>query len=315
MKEKSILIITGPTAVGKSDIASKLAQLIPVEIVNADVGQMYQPLTIGTAKPDWKNEPVAHHGFDLLDRPEHYTVVAYKKYIESMCQEIWARNKTPLLVGGSLFYIKSLFFPPREQLIVNTPLPLPENQSWDTLYAHDPERARTIHPHDTYRIKRAFDLWSSTGGTRPSTLTLSFKPIAHASILFLTRSNEQLYKRINERVVSMFKQGFLQEVTALQNTEWEEFLLKKKFIGYDDSLLYVQKKFSGSQDLLVQTIQQKTRHYAKRQKTFWRMLEAKLAISHDAQYKVKTKTFDLTTYDDDLYSNNLMEHIRNYVQE
>lgn len=314
MEKKSIFIITGPTAVGKSEIACNLARFIPVEIINADIGQMYQPLTIGTAKPDWKHEQVPHHGFDLFDKPELYTVVAYRKYIESMCQDLWARNKIPLLVGGSLFYIKSLFFPPCEQPIAAAQLSLPEVQDWDALYARDPERARMIHPHDTYRIKRALELWSSTG-RQPSTLTQPFAPLANAHLVWFTRSNEQLYDRINARVISMFDQGFLHEVERLQNTDWQDFLHKKKFIGYDDSLLYVQKKFPGSKDRLVNTIQQKTRHYAKRQKTFWRMLEAKLALSHDAQYKVRTKTFDLTTYDNDLYSNKLMDDILNYVQK
>lgn len=316
MEKKSILILTGPTAVGKSDIACHIAQTIPVEIVNADVGQMYQPLTIGTAKPDWQNSPITHHGFDILEKPEQYTVVAYKKYVESICQEIWARNKTPLFVGGSLFYIKSLFFPPLEQSVSTTKHELPKDQSWQALYTCDPLRARAIHPNDTYRIQRAFELLiNSKDGVKPSQLPLSFKPFTNTSILFLTRNNEDLYARINERVVAMFNQGFLKEVEALQNSPWESFLHKKKLIGYDDCLAYLQQKLPRSQEPLIQTIQQKTRHYAKRQKTFWRMLEAKLATSFDLQYKVKTRTFDLTTYDNDLYSSNLMEHIKKYIHE
>ena len=109
-KQKSIIFIYGPTAVGKSDYAVGLADVAPIEIVNCDVGQLYTPLFIGTAKPDWKNEKVPHHLFDVIDEPRDYTVIEYKKALLSVCNEIWARGATPVVVGGSGFYIKSLFW-------------------------------------------------------------------------------------------------------------------------------------------------------------------------------------------------------------
>ena len=108
-------IITGPTGVGKTDFVLKLADHLPIEIINADVGQFYAPLNIGTAKPDWRHEHVPHHLFDILDEPRSMTVIQYRTLAHSLIQECWARNTIPFFVGGSFFYIQSLLFPPREQ--------------------------------------------------------------------------------------------------------------------------------------------------------------------------------------------------------
>ena len=112
LAKPSVIIVYGPTGVGKTDFALKIAECLPVEIINMDVGQLYTPLSIGTAKPDMRTVPVAHHGFNVLSEPEHFTVVAYRTLCEQLIKDIWSRGKVPVLVGGSGFYLKSLFFPP-----------------------------------------------------------------------------------------------------------------------------------------------------------------------------------------------------------
>jgi tRNA dimethylallyltransferase len=304
-KTKALFIITGPTGVGKTDVALDLASRLPIEIINADSGQFYKPLTIGTAKPAWHLSPIPHHGFDILTEPILYTVVEYRAYVEQLCNEIWGRGKIPLLVGGSLFYIQSLFFPPRARQISTQ---CPEvDPSWDALYAIDPLRAQAIHPHDTYRIARALTLWQTTA-CKPSSLSLVYEPWCYANLIFLTRQKELLYQRINERVIQMFEQGFVNEVLPLQDTAWEPFLQQKKFIGYDDILAYLR---NGSHDIqqqqeLITRIQKKTRHYAKRQHTFWRGLCQRIAQADGSTQKVTATTIDLTTYDYDLYINDLL---------
>ena len=108
------IVIAGPTGVGKSDFALQLAQQLsfPVELINADMGQLYTPLSLGTAKPDYKHEPVVHHLFDCLDEPRDYTVHEFRQAVVQVMQELWARGVVPLIVGGSSFYVQSLFFPP-----------------------------------------------------------------------------------------------------------------------------------------------------------------------------------------------------------
>jgi tRNA dimethylallyltransferase len=106
---KYLIIIAGPTAVGKTSLSIQLAKKLNCDIISADSRQIYKEISIGTAKPDWKNEKIPHHLFDVLDEPRDYTVVEYKKALLTICEEIWARGAIPVVVGGSGFYIKSLF--------------------------------------------------------------------------------------------------------------------------------------------------------------------------------------------------------------
>src|SRR5260221_12969282 len=106
-----MLVLYGPTGVGKTDLALALAEHIPVEIINMDVGQFYTPLSIGTAKPDWKHSTVAHHLFDIIDAPAHCTVTEYRSLVYKKIQEIRERGRLPILVGGSGFYLHVLLFP------------------------------------------------------------------------------------------------------------------------------------------------------------------------------------------------------------
>ena len=108
----NVLIISGPTASGKTNLSEKIAQEFDGEIINADVGQFYVPLSIGTAKPDWKNSPLKQHLFDIIDEPVNFNVSRYRELVFDKVNEIWAQNAIPILVGGSGFYLKSLFQAP-----------------------------------------------------------------------------------------------------------------------------------------------------------------------------------------------------------
>ncbi|BDC34561.1 tRNA dimethylallyltransferase [Candidatus Dependentiae bacterium Noda2021] len=268
-----MIIIYGPTASGKTDFADQLAQYLPSEIINMDMGQCYQPLAIGTAKPEWKTKPVAHHGFDIITEPVNYTVAQYRSFIQQKIEEIIAKGKVPILVGGSGFYLKSLLFPPVELPSVEPTeqeYPEPEKR-WDLLNAIDPERAAQLHPHDVYRVTRALDIWYQTG-KKPSTLAPLFNPVQSFLLLNLTRDRLDLNSRINARTHLMIEQGWIQEVQSLMNTSWQSFLQDKKIIGYDDIITYLSSSHS-SKSWLISEIQKKTRHYAKRQLVFAAGLE------------------------------------------
>ena len=268
-----IFILYGPTGVGKTAFVEMLAREIPAEIVNIDMGQMYVPLTIGTAKPDWKNAMPQHHMFDVIDKPEHFTVVAYRDKLTKIINTIWSQGKLPILVGGSTFYVNSLFFPPRSLPPISKHVHT--GNLWEKLHEIDPERAAQIHPTDTYRLERALDIWQSTG-KKPSLFSPAFNPIADFYLLCLTRDREDLVERIDDRALEMLDAGWIDEVKKLQGTEWERFIIEKKIIGYDDILIYLKNPTPETYDQLVVTIQIKTRAYAKRQMTFWRMLEKKI---------------------------------------
>src|ERR1700679_544548 len=138
-----LIIIYGPTAVGKTECADLLAAKFPIEIINMDVGQLYVPLSIGTAKPDWKTSPIAHHLFDYLDKPVSWSVTDYRATVLEVIKQIRARGNTPVLVGGSSFYLTSLLFPPSQPSLKQPVPPLPEatSDAWQLLLSIDPERA------------------------------------------------------------------------------------------------------------------------------------------------------------------------------
>lgn len=268
--QRCIVVITGPTGVGKSDVALALAQRHGAEIVNADMGQCYVPLSIGTAKPDWRAMPVPHHLFDIVEQPQHLAAGQYRQRVVTTVHAIWQRDRLPIIVGGSGFYVKSLFFPPRAGLEPHRDVVIKSTETsaaglWQQLYDIDPARAGLIGKNDTYRIQRALAIWESTG-TLPSQYAPIFEPPASFHCWVLMRDRDDLYRRIDQRVIAMLERGWCQEVEQLRGTAWEPFIRLKKFIGYDVILDHLNGDIS--RDLMTISIQQKTRNYAKRQMTF-----------------------------------------------
>lgn len=305
------LILFGPTGVGKTDVALELAHHLPSEIVNIDVGQFYTPLSIGTAKPDCRAGPVPHHLFDIIDKPVDFTVKAYRERFDKIIKGIWQRDHLPMAVGGSCFYVQALFFPPRagESLDEKCYQEYDNEQLWYKLHEIDPERAKQIHPHDTYRIKRALVIWHATG-KKPSAFIPTYEPPADYTLICLTRDREQLYQRIDERTKAMIKEGWIEEVKPLVGTAWEVFLRKKNLIGYPELFDYLE----GKRDLneTIALIQQETRNYAKRQLIFWRRLEKQLRAQSLSPYTHIEKV-NLTSIDIGLYIKQLSEQIRSLI--
>lgn len=307
----AFLVITGPTASGKTAFATQLTQRLaiekcPIEIINCDVGQFYTPLSIGTAKPDLSPDKIGvpHHLFNLVSTPESFSAAAYRKQAVACVQEIWARNALPVFVGGSLFYIKALFFPPQEieeqapdlNPDLNTEAAIETSILWDKLYQIDAARALAIDKNDRYRIVRALTLWQRTGRL-PSSCAPVFSPIGEqACVIAVTHDREILNARINARVCQMFDQGLRQEVAGL-GPEWREFLSKKKLIGYHELLGLSENHDENHDENVVETIQQNTRAYAKRQMTFLRAFLGTLG----AIEAVSVIKADLTLSDDYLY--------------
>jgi tRNA dimethylallyltransferase len=263
---KRFIVITGPTAVGKTDIAYELDPFLPCEIVNADVGQMYLPLTIGTAKPDIREHAIPHHLFNILREPINFTVQQYRQSLLAVMQEIWQRNKIPVIVGGSGFYIKSIFYPPASDNFSQSEL---VGGSWQELQAVDPKRAAQLHPNDQYRIDRALQIWRTTGKP-PSDFVPALMPPAPFHCYVLIRDRNELYQRIDERVGKMMHAGWIEETKSLLGTPWEQFLIKKKIIGYDIIIDYLHERMSYER--MVEVIAQQTRNYAKRQLTLFRSM-------------------------------------------
>ncbi len=309
-----MLIIYGPTAVGKTELANELAQQMSAEIINMDVGQFYAPLTIGTAKPDWRNAKVPHHLFDIIDEPRNCTVAEYRTLVSETLEKVWGNKALPILVGGSGFYLKSLFFPPLVQVRVKRDYPT-DVDLWQLLYDIDPERAAEIDRHDIYRIKRALDIWYATG-EKPSAYQPQYDPLAPAIIINVTRERQELRKRIDTRVIEMIEAGWVDEVAQLQETEWKAFIQEKKIIGYNELFEYLAaKKTAKKLEQVVRKIQARTRQYAKRQITFWRMLERALRqAAQSVDTPVTVESVNLTSIDLHLYIKQLQEILPKMVK-
>jgi len=320
LNKKISILISGPTATGKTDFAINLAASLPIEIVNADIGSFYTQLTIGTAKPAWKNSSIRHHFFDVINDTSSWTAPQFREKLEIVLQEIWSRGNIPVIVGGSAFYIQSFFYKnhtlimPTSELIQSL-----EEQSADILWKQlnkiDPIRAANIDPHDHYRLVRALAIWH-TQGQKPSDFTPTFEPLSPFYFLTLTRDRDQLYAMINQRVKSMMQAGWLQEVEQLaKDAQWSDFFSKKKMIGYDLLLDYLQVDVQHK-DLkkTIDTIAQLTRNYAKRQITFLKKLQIKVQESMQTNEKYQEWHYQidecsLTLCDLSLYIKQLSDFI------
>ena len=313
--KKYVVIVSGATATGKSDFACKLAEELNGEIINADIGSFYTPLTIGTAKPDWRKEKHPHHLFDILDTPENFTVVQFRARVIELLEQIWQRGHVPIIVGGSAFYIKSLFFKQHDIVGTETWVQQMEEQNisslnlWTQLHEVDPDRAAKIHPQDSYRLIRALAIFKATG-QKPSEFEQIFDPIAPFYFITCARDRKELYNKIDGRVQEMLKLGWLQEVERLVGTDWQTFLYKKKLIGYDDLLLHQQYPDRATMGEVVAIISQKTRNYAKRQIIFLNKLQRDVVSALQTTHSVgSVEEINLTLCDVGLYIKGLSHRI------
>ena len=317
---KLFVIITGPTAVGKTALVEQLAQeaCFKLAVINGDMGQLYTSLSIGTAKPDLANQPVDHYLFNILDKPSNFTAHDYRKAVQIYLEKLWDAQTLPVIVGGSGFYLKSLFFAPRSTELSHNSTQraqdfsaLSTQQLWQCLYTHDPKRAEDIHPHDRYRIMRALTLYTTTG-LLPSTLTPVYAPVGQALIIYITRERQDLHPRIDKRVHEMFDAGWLEEVRSLPEG-WYNFLQEKKIIGYSEIQEYLIKKEPENSTRLNELrahIAQRTKAYAKRQQTFWRSFKKQLCQADQKQKMHEIREINLTFENLALYTKQLEQQIR-----
>ena len=276
----NILIIAGPTAVGKTDASILLAQDLRAEIVSADSMQIYRGMDIGTAKPtEEQRRRVYHHMIDIVEPDQPYSVGDYLRDARSAIDGIIASGGVPLVVGGTGLYIRALtrglFHGPPADLELRERLLQREAEAEPgTLYADlvkvDPEAAFKIHPNDLRRTVRALEVYylrdrklsefqrDHAFGDRPYRFRL----------LFLVRSRSELYPRIEKRVDSMLDQGLEAEVKTLMDRGYSPDLISMQGLGYKHFLAH----FLGrtSRDEAVALLKRDTRRYAKRQFTWFR---------------------------------------------
>lgn len=223
-----VIVITGPTATGKSDLAIRLAKKINGEIISADSMQIYKGMDIGTAKIKNKQE-IKHYMIDIVSPEKRYNVSEYKKEAENCIQKIINRKKTPIIVGGTGLYIDSLIYgidfqeegidlEYREKLNKIVKLKGLE-ELYKMAFKIDPEATTKISSNDSKRIIRILEIYKKTGKTKTIQEIESRKnPLKYEYIVFaLNMERDELYNRINKRVDKMIENGLIEEVEFLSN--------------------------------------------------------------------------------------------------
>jgi len=282
MKKSDVLVITGPTATGKTALSICLAKRLGGEIVGADSMQIYKGMDIGTAKPTMEErEGIPHHMIDVVLPSEPYSAYEYVRRGTEIVDDIRKRGKLPIITGGTGLYIDSLirsrtFAPlPQDGQLRSELRQRFDNEGGDALHRQlaeiDPLAAQKIHPNDPRRMIRALEVYALTG-----------KPIsAHnleeqrvppryraRKVALMTKDRQTLYDRINKRVDLMMEQGLLQEVEGLLATGIDEHATAMQAIGYKE--LAAALRGDMSIDEAVEKIKQESRRYAKRQLSWLR---------------------------------------------
>ncbi len=282
-KEKSpLLILTGPTAAGKTALSLTLAKALNGEIISADSMQVYRGMDIGTAKlPLSKREGIPHHLIDVLDPQEPFDVFRFQKLALAAIKEVQGRHHLPILTGGTGFYIQALLkgvefsSDSGENSVLRRQLWLQaEEEGPMALYLRlkqvDPDSAARIPPQNLKRMIRALEYYLQTGEqiSLHNQQQQQKEPIFQALYVVLTMPREMLYTRINQRVDSMMEQGLTNEVKNLCEMGLTGEETSMKGIGYKEILDYLQNRCPLQE--AVENIKKNTRHFAKRQLTWFR---------------------------------------------
>ena len=279
-----VLTVVGPTAVGKTAVSLALARSLGGEIVSADSRQIYREMDIGTAKPTAdERRLVRHHLIDIIDPSETYDAVRFAADAEKAMVDIIARGATPLVVGGTGFYVASLF-----QGLFEGPGRDPELRAGLTeraasegvrvlhqeLKEVDPEAAKRIHVNDSFRVIRALEVYATTGRSLSKWQEEPVRAAAFsARYVRLTLSREPLYERIDRRVDAMMANGLLEEIEALVSRGvLSSDMPAASAVGYRE-LLPIVERGEGSTTDAVSLIKRNSRRYAKRQMTWLRSIE------------------------------------------
>ena len=277
----TVIIIVGPTCSGKTILSLKLAKLIPSEIVSADSRQIYKQLNIGTAKPsDEELKFVPHHLIDILDPSENYDASQFENDAEIIIDQIIKKNKTPIVVGGSGLYIKALIDgivdtadkdeEYRKELLQNRK-EFGNEYLFEELKKVDPVSAAKMLPQNWKRVTRALEVLHTTGEPiwehhKNQSSKKQKKYIFNQFGLNWERSI--LYKNINMRVDEMIRNGLVDEVKNLLNSEYDKNLNSLNTLGYKEIIQYQAGEITLER--AIELIKRNTRHYAKRQLTWFR---------------------------------------------
>ncbi len=281
MRKRPLIVLTGPTAVGKTKLSIALAKAINGEIISADSMQVYRHMDIGSAKITVEEmQDVPHHLIDVLDPTEDFNVVIFQQKCRECMEAIYERGHIPILTGGTGFYIQAILknvdFTENEE---DTPFrrqleELAKKEGAQVLHEMlrkvDPKSAEAIHQNNVKRTIRALEFYQLTGQKiSDHNEKEKEKESAYDSCYFvLNDERSRLYERIDQRVDEMLKQGLVAEVESLRNLGCKKGMVSMQGLGYKEILSFLEGEITLEE--AVYLIKRDTRHFAKRQLTWFR---------------------------------------------
>lgn len=290
--KKDLFILAGPTAVGKTDISINLAKKLNGEIISADSMQIYKYMDIGSAKiTEDEKQGIKHYAIDFVHPSKPFTVVDFKEEATKAIDTITDHNKIPMVVGGTGFYIDSLIF---NFDFANTHKDESYREHLKKLadekgneYVHsllkdiDKDSYTKLYPNDLKRVIRALEVYKTTGKTISEFASQQDRYNIPYNVYYfvLTMDRAELYERINKRVDIMIEKGLIDEVKKLKNMGLTSDMQSMKGIGYKEIMYYLDNKISL--DEAIEMIKKGSRHYAKRQLTWFRKDERVIWINKD----------------------------------
>lgn len=275
-----IIVIVGPTAVGKTYVSVELAKKLNTEIISADSMQIYKGMDIGTAKvSNEEKQGIVHHMIDLINPDENYSVSDFKNDAENIIDNMLLSNNIPVIVGGSGLYVNSLIYDldfgkaKSEDKLRDYYTYYYEEHGEDALYEKlkkiDPESAEKIHKNNVKRVIRALEVYDITG-TKFSELNTDIRKQSNkyeCILVGLSMDRKILYERINQRVDKMIADGLVEEVRSLIDKGYDKNLVSMQAIGYKEIIEYLE----GNTTLedAINILKRNTRRFAKRQYTWF----------------------------------------------
>jgi len=291
-----MIAIVGPTAIGKSDLALRLAQHFPLEIISADSRQVYRHMDIGTSKPTpAERAAVPHHVIDVVDPDEDFSLAVYHRLAIEALEAVQRKGKLPFLVGGSGLYVWSLVegwtvpqVPPdrelRRQLEARA-----EQESSQHLYREleevDPIAAAKISPRNIRRIVRALEIYRTTG-RRPSELQRKGAPGFSTLVIGLTCERSELYRRIDLRVDNMIKKGLIEEVEELLNKGYGPSLPSMSGIGYAQIVQFLRGEMTLPE--AIARMKYETHRLVRHQYAWFRLSDSRIHWLDVSETDIKT---------------------------
>lgn len=275
---KKIAVICGATATGKTGLAVDLALKLNTEIISADSQLIYKGLNIGTAKPtESEMRNVKHHMIDVIEPDENFSVGDYEERAAPILTNLLDRGKVPVICGGTGFYINSLLFDlgygntAADESIREKYAEFLDKNGKDALFDKlkevDPETAEKLHPNDVKRVVRALEIYEVSGKKKSQQCDKMISKFDYIAVA-IDYPREELYERINKRVNEMFDLGLIEEVNGLLARGIDKNCQSMQAIGYKEVLEGLKNKDNHS--TMRDTIKKNTRHYAKRQITFFK---------------------------------------------